>query len=69
MKTKVFALAVLWTTISVATLIILPMYTLPMPIWTLQIAMVVIALAVSIHILRLPTYVKKKIEPNNRLNV
>ena len=62
LKTKVFALAVMWTTISVATLVILPMYTLPLPIWTLQIAMFVIALAVSIHILRLPTYRKKGLE-------
>jgi len=62
LKTKVFALAVMWTTISVATLVILPMYQIPLPIWTLQIAMFVIALAVSIHILRLPTYKKKGLE-------
>ena len=59
LKTKVFALAVLWTTISVAILVILPRYKLPLPNWTLQITMFVIALAVSIHILRLPTFKKK----------
>jgi hypothetical protein len=61
LKTKIFALAVLWTTISVATFVILPMYKLPLPNWTLQIAMFVIAIGVSIHILRLPTY-KKNLE-------
>ena len=59
LKTKVFALVVLWTTIILAIFVILPLYALPLPIWTLQIAMFVIALAVSIHILRLPTYKKK----------
>ena len=61
LKTKIFALVALWTTISVATLVILPMYVLPLPNWTLQTAMFAVAVAVSIHILRLPTY-KKNLE-------
>jgi len=60
LNTKVFALVVLWTTISLAIFVVLPMYELPLPIWSLQITMFVIALAVSVHILRMPTYKKNR---------
>jgi uncharacterized protein len=52
LKTKVFAVTILWATISVSALFLVP-------ILIVQVLLLVIAIAVSIHILRLPTYKKK----------
>ena len=52
LRTKVFAVTVLWVTISISALFLVP-------ILIVQVLLLVIAVAVSIHILRLPTYRKK----------
>lgn len=59
LKTKVVALTVLWATISISVFLLLPTLILPMPIWILQVLLLAITIAVSVHILRLPTYKKK----------
>jgi uncharacterized membrane protein YbaN (DUF454 family) len=51
LKTKIFALTFLWVTIGISALFLVP-------IFIVQIILLVIAIAVSIHILRLPTYRK-----------
>ena len=51
LRTKVFAVTVLWVTISISALFLVP-------ILIVQVLLLVIAVAVSIHILRLPTYKK-----------
>ena len=48
-KTKIIAIATLWITISYSAFFIVN-------IWIVQLILFVIAIAVSIHILRLPTY-------------
>lgn len=48
LKTKIFAITVLWITISYGIFVV--------NIWIAQLAMFIIALAVSIHLIRLPTY-------------
>ncbi|TRO44745.1 DUF454 domain-containing protein [Candidatus Bathyarchaeota archaeon] len=50
-KTKIFALTILWVTIGISALLLVP-------IFIVQMILLVIAIAVSIHILRLPTYRK-----------
>jgi uncharacterized protein len=52
LKTKVFAATILWVTISVSALFLVP-------ILMVQVVLLVVAVAVTIHILRLPTYKKK----------
>ena len=59
LKTKVLAVTYLWATISVSALVFVPTLIVPVPIWILQVLLLVIAIAVSAHILRLPTYKKK----------
>ena len=49
LKTKIFALTILWVTIGISALLLVP-------IFIVQLILLVIAIAVSIHILRLPTY-------------
>jgi uncharacterized protein len=51
LNTKIFALTFLWVTIGISALLLVP-------IFIVQIILLVIAIAVSIHILRLPTYRK-----------
>ena len=51
LKTKIFALTILWVTIGISALLLVP-------IFIVQMILLVIAIAVSIHILRLPTYRK-----------
>lgn len=51
LKTKILALTVLWVTISVSALFLVP-------ILIVQVLLIIVATAVSIHILRLPTYRK-----------
>ena len=52
LRTKVFAVTVMWVTISISALFLVP-------ILVVQVLLLVVAVAVSIHILRLPTYRKK----------
>jgi len=52
LKTKSLALTFLWVTISMSTLFFVQ-------ILIVQVVLLVVAIAVSIHILRLPTYRKK----------
>ena len=47
-KTKIFAIAILWITIGYAIYIV--------PIWVAQLTMFIIAVAVTIHLVKLPTY-------------
>ena len=49
-KTKIVALAALWITISYSAFFIVNIW------WIVQLILVAIAIAVSIHIIRLPTY-------------
>ena len=49
LKTKIFALTILWVTIGISALLLVP-------IFIVQLILLVIAIAVSIHILRLSTY-------------
>lgn len=49
-KTKIIAIATLWITISYSAFFIVNIW------WIVQLILFVIAIAVSIHILRLPTY-------------
>lgn len=52
LKTKILALTFLWVTISISALFFVQ-------ILIVQVVLLVVAIAVSIHILRLPTYRKK----------
>jgi len=52
-KTKIIAIATLWITISYSALFIID-------IWIVQLILFAIAIAVSIHIIRLPTYRETK---------
>ncbi|MCW4044925.1 MAG: YbaN family protein [Candidatus Bathyarchaeota archaeon] len=58
LKTKLFALAVLWTTIGVSTVFMLNHLLPESLVLPMQVAMVAVAVAVSVHILRLPTFKK-----------
>jgi uncharacterized membrane protein YbaN (DUF454 family) len=60
LKTKVFAVTVLWVTISISALVLVP-------ILIVQVVLLVIAIAVTIHILRLPTYRKKPFQKETRV--
>lgn len=57
-KTKITALIVLWTTISLSTVFMLHRLLPPELVLPLQLVMIGVAVAVSIHILRLPTFKK-----------
>jgi uncharacterized membrane protein YbaN (DUF454 family) len=57
-KTKITALTVLWITISLSTVLVLHHLLPSQLVLPMQLAMIVIAIAVSIHILRLPTFKK-----------
>ena len=48
LKTKIFAIIVLWVTIGYAIYIV--------PIWIAQLSMFIIAVAVTTHLIRVPTY-------------
>ena len=49
MKTKLFAIAVLWITIAISGLVLVP-------ILMVQIILFVVATAVTVHLVRIPTY-------------
>jgi hypothetical protein len=55
-KTKVTALSVLWVTIGISTVFLLSRLLPPLMVLPIQITMVAVALAVSIYLLRLPTF-------------
>ena len=57
-KTKITALTVLWITISLSTVLVLHRLLPSQLLLPMQLTMMVIAIAVSIHILRLPTFKK-----------
>ena len=59
-KTKITALAVLWVTIGVSTLFMLNRLLPAQFVLPTQIIMIAVAIAVSFHILRLPTFRKPK---------
>jgi len=56
MRTKITALTVLWVTIGVSIVFFLPRLLPPQLILPMQLAMVAVAVGVSVHILRLPTF-------------
>jgi len=56
MKTKIAALTVLWITIVFSTVFILDRLLPTQLVLPMQLIMVAVAIAVSIHILRLPTF-------------
>jgi uncharacterized membrane protein YbaN (DUF454 family) len=58
MKTKITALTVLWITIGFSTVFLLNRLLPPQLVIPLQLIMVAVAMGVSVHILRLPTFKK-----------
>lgn len=62
MKTKITALTVLWITIGFSTIFLLIRLLPPQLVLPMQLIMVVVAIGVSIHILRLPTFKKRVLE-------
>jgi uncharacterized membrane protein YbaN (DUF454 family) len=60
MKTKIIALAVLWITISISTVFFLGRMLPNFLVLPMQLVMVAVAVGVTIHIVRLPTYRKNK---------
>jgi len=60
MKTKVTALTVLWATIGFSTVFMLDRILPATLVLPMQVIMVAVAIAVSTHILRLPTFRKTK---------
>jgi uncharacterized membrane protein YbaN (DUF454 family) len=58
-KTKITALSVLWITIGFSTVFVLPRFLSAILILPLQLTMIGVAIAVSMHLLRLPTFKKK----------
>ena len=59
MKTKIWALTVLWVTIGVSTVFFLNRLLPPQLVLPMQLIMVAVAIVVSSHILRLPTFKKE----------
>jgi uncharacterized membrane protein YbaN (DUF454 family) len=59
MKTKITALTVLWITISFSTVFMLDRLLPAQLVLPMQLTMIAVAIAVSAHILRLPTFKKK----------
>jgi uncharacterized membrane protein YbaN (DUF454 family) len=58
-KTKITALTVLWVTIGFSTVFVLPRLLPAILVLPLQLVMMVVAIAVSAYLLRLPTFKKK----------
>ena len=63
-KTKITALTVLWATIIFSTIFMLHRLLPPNLVLPLQFVMIAVAVAVSFHILRLPTFRKPKETPS-----
>jgi len=62
MKTKIITLTFLWVTIGVSTIFFLSRLLPPSLVLPMQLIMLAIAVAVTIHILRLPTFKKRVAE-------
>jgi uncharacterized protein len=60
-KTKIIALTILWVTISVSTLFLLNRILTYQLLLPLQLIMIGVAVGVSMHILRLPTFRRKNL--------
>lgn len=65
-KTKITALIVLWVTIGFSTVFMLNRILPATLVLPMQIIVVTVAIAVSVHILRLPTFRKKQISANEK---
>jgi uncharacterized membrane protein YbaN (DUF454 family) len=63
-KTKITALTVLWVTIGFSTVFMLDRILPAMLVLPMQLIMVAVAVAVSAHVLRLPTFRKPKETPS-----
>ena len=59
MRTKITALTVMWVTIGISTVFLLNRLLPPPLVLPLQVVMIAVAVGVSIHILRLPTFKKR----------
>lgn len=59
MKTKIIALTVLWATIGISTVFLLNRLLPSQLVFPIQIIMISVAVGVSIHILKLPTFKKR----------
>ena len=59
-KTKITALVLLWATIGISTVFMLNRLLSAQLVLPMQIIMIAVAIAVSLHILRLPTFKKTK---------
>ena len=57
-KTKVIALTVLWATLSISAVFFLNRFLPPQFVLPMQIVMFAVAVGVSVHVLRLPTFMK-----------
>ena len=66
MKTKITALIVLWITIGFSTVFLLNRLLPPQLVLPMQLIMVAVAIGVSIHILRLPTFKKTHVRRTKR---
>ena len=58
LKTKITASAVLWLTIGISTVFVLNRLLPEALVFPMQVIMIAVAVAVSVHIFRLPTYRK-----------
>jgi uncharacterized membrane protein YbaN (DUF454 family) len=58
LKTKITALTVLWATIAISTVFLLNRLLPAQLVLPIQLIMIAVAIAVSAHILRLPTFKK-----------
>ncbi|MCK5625774.1 YbaN family protein [Candidatus Bathyarchaeota archaeon] len=58
LKTKITALTVLWVTIGVSTFFFLEPLLPPFLVLPMQLTMIIVAIVVTIYMLRLPTYKK-----------
>ena len=57
-KTKIVALTVLWATLSISAVFFLTRFLPPQFVLPMQIVMFAVAVGVSVHVLRLPTFKK-----------
>lgn len=62
-KTKITALSVLWATIGISTVFLLGRILPAMLLLPMQLAMISVAVVVSIYLLRLPTFKKHSVDP------
>ena len=60
-KNKNYCAHVLWATISISTVFLLNRLLPPQPVLPMELIMLAVAVGVSIHILRLPTFKKLKL--------